>query len=165
VPAIRAFFALLFVAFPGFASAQSEDPARADTVSWSAQPATTAERSDRLNVIINGAVQPGWHVYALKQAPDGPTPLLVTLDANAVATADGVVAGSAATKLHDPAFGLDTQFYSSAFTLTVPVRLKPHLTDGPVIPLNVRYQTCNGRVCQPPRTVHLSVPVNPQAGG
>lgn len=165
MPAVRAFFALLFLAFPGFAAAQTEDLARADTVSWSVQPATIARRSDRLKVIISGAVQPGWHVYALKQAPDGPTPLLVTLDANAVATADGAVAGSAATKLHDPAFGLDTQFYASAFTLTVPVRLKPHPAEGPVISLSVRYQTCNGRVCQPPRTVRLSVPVNPQAGG
>lgn len=165
MPVIRAVFALFFLTFPGFAWAQGEDAARADTVSWSAQPATAGKQGDRLKVTVNGTVQPGWHVYALKQAPDGPTPLLVTLDTNTAATADGAVAGSVPTKLHDPAFGLDTQFYASAFTLTVPVRLKPHLAGDQVIPLSVRFQTCNGRVCQPPKTVHLSASVNLQAGG
>jgi len=160
VPAIRAVSAFILLVLAGSASAQTEG---GDTVSWSVQPA--AATGDRLKLIVSGTVQPGWHVYALKQAPEGPTPLLVTLDANTVATADGAVAGSAATKLRDPAFGLDTQFYASAFTLTVPVRLKSHLAGNQAIPLSVRFQTCNGRVCQPPKTVHLSAPVNLQAGG
>ena len=165
MPIIRTASALFLLAMAGSASAQSEDPARADTVSWSAQPAVAVKQGDQLTLTVNGTVQPGWHVYSLKQAPDGPTPLLVTLGGSTVATADGQVAGSAVTKLHDPAFGLETQFYSSAFTLTVPVRLKPHLAGDQTIPLNVRFQTCNGRVCQPPKTVHLSAKVNLQAGG
>jgi hypothetical protein len=28
--------------------------------------------------------------------------------------------------------------------------------------VSVRFQTCNGRICQPPRTVHLSATVNLQ---
>ena len=88
----------------------------------------------------------------------------MTLEANGVASADGAVAGSPAKTFHDPAFDLDTQFYANAFTLTVPVRLKPQSPAGAqTIPVSVRFQTCNGRICQPPKTVHLSATVNLQA--
>lgn len=163
---VRAVSALCFLLLGGAAFAQPNDPARADTVSWTVQPATATGKGDRLKLILTGSVQPGWHVYGLKQAAEGPTPLLVTLDANTVAATDGAVAGSPAIKFRDPAFGLDTHYYESAFSLTVPVRLKQNLAAGPqTIPVSVRFQTCNGRICQPPRTVHLSALVNLSAGG
>jgi DsbC/DsbD-like thiol-disulfide interchange protein len=166
VSSVRTISAFLFLFLNGAALAQTNDPARAETVSWTLQPASAARQGDRLKLTLSGAVQPGWHVYALKQAPDGPTPLLVTLDSNTIAAADGAVAGSPAVKFRDPAFDLDTHYYESAFAVTVPVRLKPHLAAGPqTIPVSVRFQTCNGRICQPPKTVHLSASVNLPAGG
>ena len=33
------------------------------------------------------------------------------------------------------------------------------------IPISVRFQTCNGHICQPPKTVKLSVPVTVRANG
>ena len=62
------------------AAAQSSD-ARAETVSWSA-PTITAAKGDKAKLTLNGTVLTGWHVYSLKQALEGPTPLVVTLDAN-----------------------------------------------------------------------------------
>jgi hypothetical protein len=139
--------------------------AQGDTVTWTVQSSDVA-KNGKVTLTLNGAVRDGWHVYSLKQLPEGPTPLLVTLDANDIAKAGGAVAGSAPTKIHDPAFGLDTQFYESAFTVTVPVRLGSRLAGGPQsIPLSVRFQTCNGRVCQPPKTVHLSASINLPADG
>lgn len=138
--------------------------AQGDTVTWTVQASDIAK--GKATLTLNGAVREGWHVYSLKQLPDGPTPLLITVDQNDFAKAGGTVAGSAPTKIHDPAFGLDTQFYESAFSLKVPVRLGGHPTAGPQsIPLSVRFQTCNGRVCQPPKTVHLSATINLPAGG
>jgi hypothetical protein len=166
VSSVRVVSALFFLLLGGAATAQPNDPARGDTVSWTVQPATVTGKNDRLTLTLAGSVQPGWHVYGLKQSPEGPTPLLVTLEANTVAAADGVVAGSPAIKFRDPAFGLDTHYYESAFTLTVPVRLKKNLAAGPqAIPVSVRFQTCNGRICQPPKTVHLSASINLPAGG
>ena len=59
---------------------------------------------------------------------------------------------------------MDTHFYSNAFTLTLPVKLKSKPGAGQAVPVSVRFQTCNGRICQPPKTVHLSAAVN-LAGG
>jgi DsbC/DsbD-like thiol-disulfide interchange protein len=161
VASVRVVSALFLLLFQGAVLAQGAP----DTVTWTAQPATAAKQGDKIKLTLTGAVQPGWHVYGLKQASEGPTPLLVTLDANIVAAADGAVAGTPAIKFRDPAFGLDTQYYESAFSVTVPVRLKPGLAAGAqTIPVAVRFQTCNGRICQPPKTVHLNASVN-LAGG
>jgi hypothetical protein len=130
----------------------------AQTVSWTVAPQDIAQPG-HASLTLHGSVAPGWHVYALKQAPDGPTPLLVSVAANAVATADGATTGSAPTKIHDPAFNLETQFYSGAFDLTVPVRIRAHVRGAQAVPVDVRFQTCNGKVCEQPRTVHLSAPV------
>lgn len=154
---------LLFLFMHSALAQAPNDPARTDTVSWSVQPQDIAKKTGRAALTLHGTIAAGWHVYSLKQLPEGPTPLLVTVAANDVAVADGAPSGSAPVKFHDPAFGLETQFYSSAFTLTVPVRLNSHSASGQqVIPVDVRFQTCNGRICQPPRTVHLSATVNLQ---
>ena len=64
-------------------------------VTWaaSAGPDGNFKQGGHLTLTLRGKVLEGWHVYALKQLPDGPTPLRVTLDANDVATADGALAG------------------------------------------------------------------------
>lgn len=145
--------------------ALAQDAPRPQTVTWSvAAPAGPAKAGGKLALVVQGDVLDGWHVYSLKQAPDGPTPLLVGLAANKVAKAGGAVTESKPDKLHDAAFGFDTQFFARSFTVTVPVRLNANLKAGPqAIPLNVRFQTCNGGTCQPPKTVHLSANIDVQA--
>ncbi|HZQ41096.1 MAG TPA: protein-disulfide reductase DsbD N-terminal domain-containing protein [Rhizomicrobium sp.] len=148
-------FALLGAALVGAlsfaASATAEDVARGETVTWTASVAPDA----KLN--LHAQVKDGWHVYALKQLPGGPTPLLVMVDPNGVATANGQAVGSRPTKIHDPDFNLDTEYYTRAFTVTLPLRLAAPAGKGQrQIPVSVRFQTCNGQICQPPKLVHLA---------
>lgn len=154
--------ALLALTLPGAAQAQTHDEARGETVSWtvSVQPQSATKPASALTLTLHGQVLDGWHVYALKQLPGGPTPLRVTLGPNNVATANGEPTGSPPTKIHDPSFDLETQFYSHAFTVTVPARVASRPAAGrQLIPVSVRFQTCNDRVCQPPKTEHLSAPI------
>jgi hypothetical protein len=150
------------------ASGQPADPAAAETATWTvaASPAQSIKPGTALTVTLHAKVQDGWHVYGLEQLPNGPTPLRITIDPNKVASASGAAKGSPTTKVHDPAFNLDTPLYSHAFSASVPVRVAPHLAAGPqAIPVSVRFQTCNGAICQPPKTVHLSAPVTIAAAG
>jgi hypothetical protein len=163
---IFSFVAFLILSLPALAQTPS-DTARGDTVSWTvtAPSGDAVKHGEHLAVALHGTVLDGWHVYSLRQAPEGPTPLFVSLDTNPVAAVDGVVTESKPTKIHDPAFGLDTQFYEKAFTVTVPIRIKAHQAAGQqVVALNVRFQTCNGRVCQPPKTVRLTAPIDLPTG-
>jgi Disulphide bond corrector protein DsbC len=159
---------LLLTLLPLTASAQAVDPAAAETVSWTATVdlAGPVKPSGLLTVTLHAKVRDDWHVYGLEQLPNGPTPLRIAVDQNKVASAGGAVKGSPTTKVHDPAFNLDTPLYSQAFTVNVPVRVTAHPAPGAQsIPISVRFQTCNGAICQPPKTVHLSAPVTVAATG
>lgn len=141
----------------------AQAPGAVPTVHWSAsaQKKSSGSRRGALTLELSGHVEPGWHVYALEQAPGGPTPLRLSLDANDFARLAGSPSGTAPERKYDPSFGLETQFYTGSFTLYLPVELTPQRESGRrVIPLSVRFQTCNGRECEPPRTVHLSVPLD-----
>ncbi|HEY5083297.1 MAG TPA: protein-disulfide reductase DsbD N-terminal domain-containing protein [Rhizomicrobium sp.] len=158
--------ALAGIALLGHAAptlAQSADPAAVQTVNWTvtADPADTVKQGGKVTLTLHGEIADGWHVYSLKQLPNGPTPLRVTLDQNEVAIANGAPVGSPAIKIHDQGFNLDTQFYSHAFTVALPVQVATHSAEGAQhIPVSVRFQTCNDRVCQPPKTVHLTAAVS-----
>jgi Disulphide bond corrector protein DsbC len=109
---------------------------------------------------LSATVQEGWHVYAASQLPGGPTPLRVTLEEGAGAKLTGVASGTVPEKRHDTSFDLDTEFYTHAFSLHLPIAWRTSQVSATSLTLAVRYQTCSDRECQPPRTVHLSVPVS-----
>lgn len=144
----------------GGGQAWAQAPNGAQTVAWSVAPVSLAAHSGRAVVQVRGAVRDGWHVYALKQHENGPTPLLVAVEPNLVAQPAGAAAGSAPIIARDAAFNLDTAYYAGNFTISLPVRIKPGAQAGrQTIPINVRFQTCNGQTCQPPKTLHLTADV------
>jgi Disulphide bond corrector protein DsbC len=132
------------------------------TVQWTATALspTAVTRGSEAIVELSADLQEGWHVYALKQRPGGPTALRVTLDDNKVARLVGAPSGTIPEKKHDPSFGLETQFYSRSFVLRLPVRVKQPTAGRQLIPVSVLFQTCSDRECQPPRMVRLAVPID-----
>jgi hypothetical protein len=141
---------LLLLACATTASAQTPDPQVDWVASWT-NP-TTLE--------LSGHIQGGWHVYALTQRPGGPIPLRVSIEDNPVASLAGPASGSPPQTRLDPSFNLQTEFYTSSFNVHVPVALKPGIAAGnQQIPVSIRFQTCSVRECKPPKTIHLSVPV------
>jgi Disulphide bond corrector protein DsbC len=131
------------------------------TVHWAATLAAAGgvKQGDETTLELSGAIEDGWHVYALTEPAGGPTALRVTLDENEVAEVAGAASGTAPSKRHDRSFGLVTQFYTHAFTVRVPVQVKQQPAGRQSIPVSVRFQTCSDRECQPPTTIHLVVPI------
>lgn len=140
------------------ASSQSGPP---QPVQWKASLASIVpvKPGTPTAIDLSGVVEQGWHVYALTQPADGPIPLRISLDENDVAQIHGETSGTKPIQHHDTSFQLETRFYQGAFTLHVPVEVKHPQAGKQVIPLSVRFQACSDRTCLPPRTVHLSVPI------
>jgi hypothetical protein len=139
-----------------------------EVVRWSASihSVTRIAPGNTATLDLSGEIQDGWHVYALEQHSGGPTPLRITVDANAVATVAGPSSGTAPETVHDSHFGFDTQLYTHPFIVHLPVRVGPDLGPGrQLIPVSVRFQACSDRECLLPRTVHLSVPIDVPAAG
>jgi hypothetical protein len=136
-------------------------------VQWtgSIAPETPIEPRRKATIEVGATIQEGWHVYGLDQVSGGPTPLHVALDVNEVVQAAGAIKGTAPVKRHDPSFDLETQVYSHSFTLQIPVQVKEHPTAGKqAVSVSVHFQACNDRICLPPRTVHVTVPIEISPG-
>ncbi len=134
-----------------------------EIVHWSASVVsrTPAKPGSVAILALSATVEDGWHVYALRQLPNGPTPLRVTLDSNGIVLVDGSPSGTAPEKKFDQSFDLETQFYTRAFAVRLPVRVRPQPAAGrKLIPVSVRFQSCNGQVCEPPTTIHLSAAID-----
>ena len=132
-----------------------------DNVHWNAAVAagSPARPGGELTIALNGSIDEGWHVYGLKQLPDGPTALRVKLDDNTVAAVAGEITESKPETIHDARFGVDTHFHTHSVSVQLPIRVLPGTTGPQQIPVSVRFQLCSEGECQPPRTVHLAVPV------
>ena len=144
------------------AQASDPTPSPGQTVHWSAALTTAGgvKHGGEATLELSGEIEDGWHVYALTQPAGGPTALRVTLDDNEVAQAAGTPSGTAPKKRHDPSFGLETRFYTRSFSVRLPVQVKQQPAPGrQLIPVSVRFQTCSARECQPPTTIHLTVPI------
>jgi len=152
-----------FVALLGyFACAAAAAQTSVQPVSWSvsASGRTAARPNEGLMLDLDARVDEGWHVYGLRQVDGGPTPLRITVDPNGALQPAGAPSGTAPTKTRDRSFNLDTEVYLHSFNLRVPVQVKPQSAAGSQeVAVSVRFQACNDRVCLPPRTVHLTVPV------
>ena len=132
-------------------------------VKWSsaAVPASGVKPGSKIAIELSAEMQEGWHIYGLNQVSGGPIPLRLTLDDNAVTESAGAPTGTPPEKRHDPSFNLDTELYAHSFSLHLPVQVKPHAQSGEQsVPVSVRYQACNDRICLPPKTVHLTVPID-----
>jgi len=138
-----------------------------DTVQWAARvtllPGSTSTSDATLE--LSGAAKDGWHVYAFTQLPGGPTALRVTVDDVKLARLAGAPAGTTPQRIRDRSFGLETQFYTHAFLVELPLRLGEPAANEKEILISVRFQTCNDRECQPPRTVHVLAPIDTRADG
>ncbi len=133
-------------------------------VEWSLtlDPATAAPGS-RVQARIEGKLEPGWHLYSMTTAAAIPT--TVQLAANP-AIAKSQVYQATFKKTYDPNFQKDTETYEGAAVFLLDLQLASNAAPGPAdVSVSVRYQTCNDKVCIPPRKQTLSarLTVDPKA--
>ena len=128
-------------------------------VTWAVKtaPHGNVKPGSKFAVSVVGTVQPGWHLYAMEEPEGGPIATQVGLAEGDAASVLRVSASKPQT-IHDDALQLDTGVYltTAEFTLSLQAAAAP--SHDPLHVL-VRYQTCNNKVCLPPRTQTIEVPV------
>ena len=147
---VSAFAGLAVLSF-SFLSANAQRPT--DIVKWTAT--VKSQSASAATVALEAEIQEGWHVYAVSQPTGGPTPLTVTVPEGVAFAVDGAIHESAPTHHFDPSFKMDTAYYQKSAQLQAPLKkTKPGTASS--IPINVRFQTCNDKLCLPPYTAHLT---------
>jgi DsbC/DsbD-like thiol-disulfide interchange protein len=124
-----------------------------EIVKWNATVSKSTAAS--AYVALTATIQDGWHVYALSQPAGGPTPLKITIPTGAPFALQSPVAETKVTRHDDVNFKMETVYYLNTVNLTVPVK-KEGTAAADMVPVDVRFQACNDRLCLPPYTAHLT---------
>jgi thiol:disulfide interchange protein DsbD len=136
-----------------------------DPVSWKLESpsAKAVKAGGRFNVKLVAAVQQGWHLYSLKPMAEGPIATRIWIgEGQPFALAAAVQAPSPITT-QDPTLNMEVEFYEGETPFTLPVKIAAGTAAGPqTLTVSASYQTCNDKLCLPPKTVKVQVPVTIQ---
>jgi thiol:disulfide interchange protein len=138
-------------------TAQAQGP-----VTWSlkANAPVSLKPGGKFSAQVTAQIQDGWHLYSLTQGAGGPIPTRITVPDGQPFKLAGNVRGPRPHVAMDPNFEIDTETHEGSATFNVPVVVAADVPAGvQALNVNVRYQACNDKLCLPPRTVKLSVPV------
>ncbi len=143
------------------AAAQKLNP-----VQWSlaAEPARVAPGS-RATVRVTAKLDPGWHLYSLA-APEPIIPTSISLAANPAIESVKIYQPQAKTAF-DQNFGFDVATYEDEAVFLLDIQIAKNAPPGPLeLTANTRFQTCNNKMCLPPRraTATATITIDPRAG-
>jgi DsbC/DsbD-like thiol-disulfide interchange protein len=140
-------FLLLILCLPAYGQRPSE------VVKWTA--ITTKVTSNSASVALSASINDGWHVYALSQPTGGPTPLRITVSVGSPFVLKAPVPEAAVTRHMDANFNMETVYYLNHVSFVIALQKQTDVQEN-AIPVDVRFQACNDRVCLPPYTAHLT---------
>lgn len=142
-------------------AAAAEDP-----VQWTlAFDSRSAAPGSHVLAKLTGTIQQGWHVYSMTTPPGGPNPTTAKIADHPAVAGFRIYQAKPERKL-DPSFGIDTETFSGQYELLVDIELAKSAAVGTTdITANVRYQSCNDRICLPPKkkSASASITVDPSA--
>ena len=147
--------AILAAGAPGMpAAAQKLNP-----VQWSltAEPDRVAPGA-RILARLTARIEAGWHLYSLA----APQPIISTSirlgDNPAIASAR--IYQPKAHTTFDPNFGVNVDTYQDEAVFLLDVQTAPAAQPGPLeLAATVRFQSCNNKMCLPPRRVAVKAAV------
>lgn len=117
---------------------------------------TQIKTGDTFNVTIRAGIEGKWHLYSINLAEDaGPFPTKITAGealeiASEIKESEPIIA-------FDPNFKAKVGWHSHKATFTIPLKLVE--TPTTKLSVDIFYQVCNDRVCMPPKTKTVVLPV------
>jgi DsbC/DsbD-like thiol-disulfide interchange protein len=132
-----------------------------DPVAWTVQaaPAKPVKAGARFTVKLAAKIQDGWHMYGLKPVADGPIPTRIWMAEDQPARLAAPVEAAPPETIEDPSFGMEVELYEGEAEFTLPLRMSAAPPGARRIAINASYQSCNNKICLPPKTVKIEVPV------
>lgn len=134
-----------------------------EPVKWS----WSASMTDATHGVVNitAEILPGYHIYGMKEHPDGPVPTSVTFN-----NSDGVVWDGAMTvssepeKKVDTTFNLELEMWSGSVTFSQPFYISD-VNAASMITGSVRAMACNNTNCTAPKTEQFAISLVSNANG
>lgn len=123
----------------------------------------SAAPGSKVTARLEGHIDAGWHLYSMTTAAAVPTTIKVAPNP---AVEKARMFQAPPKRAYDPNFQLDTETYEGSAIFVLELQLKPDASAGASpVSAEVRYQTCNDKVCIPPvrRTATATLTIDPAA--
>ncbi|MGA2185110.1 MAG: cytochrome c biogenesis protein CcdA [Bryobacteraceae bacterium] len=137
-----------------------------DPVQWSLTPdRTSVAPGGTVLARLTATLEPGWHLYSPTTPKGGPIPTSLAL-APAPAIASVRIYEPKPERRFDPNFQLDTETFEKEAVFLLAVEFRKDAPAGALeLTAQVRYQSCNDRMCLPPKrkTATASITVDAAA--
>ncbi|TAK11415.1 MAG: hypothetical protein EPO35_12335 [Acidobacteria bacterium] len=135
----------------------------ADPIAWAlaVQPAgATSTPGGTVTLALTATIDEGWHLYATKLEPGGPVATSITVPAGQAFTLAGDIGEPLPTSSFDGNFDRVLEYHETKAVFTVPVKSGANTPLGrQTVRVAASYQTCNDRLCLPPRQVVVTADV------
>ena len=133
--------------------------APADPVAWKLQEisAKPVKPGARFPVKLVATIEPGWHLYSLKPMAEGPIPTRIWIAEGQPFTMAGAIQAAEPTAVQDPALNMEVEVYEGEAAFTLPVQAAASAAGAQKLIVSASYQTCNNRLCLPPKTVKIEL--------
>ena len=143
-------------------SAVTMSAAAPDPVAWKLQagPSKPVKPGAQFTVKLVAAIEEGWHMYGLKPMAEGPIPTRIWLPEGQPFQLAGRIQAPAAQTLQDPSFGMEVELYEGEAAFTLPLKAAATATGSQTLVESASYQSCNDKMCLPPKTVKVEMPVS-----
>lgn len=133
-----------------------------DPVEWKLVdgPSRPLKLGDRFTVRLVAQVQPGWHMYSMKTVAEGPIATRIWLGEGQPFRLAGNVKAAEPLLVQDASFNMEVETYEGEASFILPLRVTARSDPGSQILLvSASYQSCNNKLCLPPKTVKVSLPI------
>jgi thiol:disulfide interchange protein DsbD len=131
-----------------------------DPVTWKlAPPPKPVKAGAAFQVTLTAAIEPGWHLYSLKPVAEGPIPTRIWVAEGQVFRLTGPVGADEPETVQDPALGMEVEMYEGQASFTLPLEAPGGSAGAQKLVVNASYQSCNNKLCLPPKTVKVELPL------
>lgn len=150
---------LIFLILAAFALSAAEP----DPVDWKLTdgPGRPVKPGAHFRVTLVATVHPGWHMYSLKPMAQGPVATRIWIPEGLVFLLAGAIQAPDPMLAQDPSFNMEVETYEGEAQFVLPVRVAGNINAGSqVLVVNASYQSCNNKICLPPKTVKVTLPID-----
>ena len=135
----------------------------ADPITWAlaVQPAgATAAPGGKITLALTATIDEGWHLYSIKLEPGGPVPTAITIPDGQPFSLAGEIAEPLPASSFDGNFNKVLEYHETKAVFTIPLKAAAAAPAGKqTARVSISYQTCNDRLCLPPRQVAVTAAV------
>ncbi len=116
------------------------------------------------DIKLKAEMESNWRIYSVHKTSEGPIPTEITINGDFLDAVGDIIEPEPEHKW-DEGFGVKSYFHKDGSIFKIPVKLKASLAEGSYSALvDFRYIVCDDRMCYPPNTISLIVPISVEMG-